>query len=260
MQPQVFERLELKYALDEHTAARVRRAIAPWVSPDRFNAVGGRAGYPIASLYLDTPGLAFHRAKLEGQSDRFKLRIRTYGPDGPAHMEIKRKVNQVVHKLRVTVPRETAQSAARGTLPPGFEEPGPARRVLERFQFLALRSGAEPKLTVCYDREAYQSTVDSYARVTFDRSITAAPTDPLDWNLYPGTAPLEWRYLDAGAKLPDGVTSVVMLELKCEPQMPLWMSRIIREHDLGRVGFSKYSSGIATCGVGLSQSQIVWRS
>jgi hypothetical protein len=258
--PQVFERLELKYAMTEYRAKRVRDAIAPWVRPDRYNGTDGRPGYPIASLYLDSPNLAFHRAKQDGATDRFKLRIRTYGPTGPAHMEIKRKVNQVVHKLRVTVPRESAGMAARGGYPAGFESPSPARDVLDRFQFLALRSRAEPKLTVCYDREAYQSTVDSYARVTFDRHITAAAAGDLDWSLRGASEPLEWQFLDRGEKLRDGVTSLVMLELKCEPQVPLWMSSIIREHDLKKVGFSKYSIGIARCGLGVSQSHVVWRS
>ena len=179
--PQIFERLQRKYAIEEHRASAIREAIAPWVTPDVYNGRAGMAGYPICSLYLDTPALPFHRAKLRGASERFKLRIRTYGPHGPAHFEIKQKVNRVVRKLRTTVPRTDVRRAAQGGIP--------------------------------------QDVRDH-----------------------------------------DAVTSRTLMDLKCETHVPMWLSRIIREHGLKRVGFSKHSTGVARFGLGGTQSQIVWRS
>ena len=52
------ERLELKYLLDESRARRVRRQIRAYCSPDPHNQSGdsgGHQGYPLQSLYVDTP-------------------------------------------------------------------------------------------------------------------------------------------------------------------------------------------------------------
>ena len=71
-----FERLELKFLIDEVTADRVRRAIASVCSPDRHGSTQRRTGsygYVINSLYLDSHGLAFHEAKERGDPDRVKL-------------------------------------------------------------------------------------------------------------------------------------------------------------------------------------------
>ena len=78
-----FERLELKVVVDEATALRIGRDILPYCRADEHN-VGASAAmgdYTIRSLYLDTPSLAFYRAKDRGDSERMKLRIRTYSDD-----------------------------------------------------------------------------------------------------------------------------------------------------------------------------------
>jgi len=79
-----FERLELKYLIDEVVADRIRRQISGICSADRHSTQGRRAGsnsYVINSLYLDAPGLAFHEAKERGDPERVKLRVRTYSAD-----------------------------------------------------------------------------------------------------------------------------------------------------------------------------------
>ena len=90
-----FERLELKFLIEESQAEQIRSQIEPYCEPDphcREAARGrlGHSGYPISSLYLDTPALAFHEAKERGDPDRIKLRVRTYSDTSPATLEIKR--------------------------------------------------------------------------------------------------------------------------------------------------------------------------
>jgi hypothetical protein len=169
----LFERLELKYLIDEVTAAAIRRAIAPHCEPDLFNGTVGR-GYSIRSLYLDSPGLVCFRAKERGDHDRFKLRARTYDAYGQVHLEIKRKRGDVVWKERAAVPRESWAEAAQGWRAPHTKNP----RALERFARLTAELGAEPRMMVDYEREAYASHHDGYARVTFDRHVMAGAADP----------------------------------------------------------------------------------
>jgi hypothetical protein len=233
-----FHRLELKYLVDEGTAARVRQQIAPYCKRDR-NVPGGRSrDYPVESLYLDTPSLAFHRAKEMGDPERFKLRLRRYWNSDSVCVELKRRTCDVVEKTRALVAAADVCDVAhgRGKL---RDEGSEARAFLDRFARLVLETGAEPSLLVRYDREAYSSEVDSYARVTFDRNVEFQRTG--SWS-FDGAS-------DAWLPLQDYVVEeapnpLVVLELKCQVAVPFWLLDVIRTHDLRRDSLSKYSIGI----------------
>ncbi len=243
-----FQRLELKYVVGELAAARVRRAIEPYCRPDRRDAppyasgLPSPRGYAVESEYLDTPSLAFHRAKQRGDPERLKLRVRSYAPAGPAYLEIKRRFGDVIAKTRVAVARDSVEEAVLGFGKP-LEESPEARRIWERFSGLVAGSGAGPTLRVRYAREAYTSTVDVYARVTFDRRIAAQRIRSWD---------------DAGApdlwcEVEDSLSErapwpLVVVEFKCRSLVPHWMSEVIRHQGLQRQSFSKYSIGIFLTG------------
>lgn len=235
------ERLELKYLIDEPTADKVCRDIAPYCQPDAYSAAArsaGAGGYPITSLYLDSPGLAFHRAKERGDSDRVKLRIRTYDDVSPAILEVKRRHADVIDKTRARVPRDRVESIVLGEPAPG--DPGTDdARFAESFALLSARHGAEPSLRVRYIREAHISDVDDYARVTFDRRIEAQRAS--SWALDSGRD--RWAAFDDHWQ-PEQRISNVVLEIKCHVSVPLWASDLIRRHQLRRSSFSKYSIGI----------------
>jgi hypothetical protein len=247
-----FERLELKYLVNEREASFIRRDIQSYCKPDRYNAQSrshsnADYGYPISSCYLDSPGMAFHKAKERGDPNRIKLRIRTYSPTSLASLEIKRRVSSIIYKTRVAIDRKQTENAARG-LPviggPGMGDPGGAESlsVLSDFALVAGKSGAEPALTVEYDREAFESTVDRYARVTFDRKIRVQVAR--DWMLTPKKD--AWNnFNDYWARQRSDIP--VVLELKCETTPPCWMVDLIQRHQLALSSFSKYSIGVALC-------------
>jgi hypothetical protein len=226
-----FERLELKYLLDEVTAEKVRRAILPFCSPDVHNGRSGR-GYWISTLYFDTLTLAFFRANERADGDRFKLRARIYDPTGFVHLEIKRKRGDVVRKERVIVERAEWLDATRGFGRPRYEGAS-QERVLQSFAQLMAQYGAEPKLVVEYEREAYASPRGEYARVSFDRKVSYFPTREPCFSS-------EGR--QRALALGDGSRSAaVLLELKCETRVPPFMIDLIRRYELHRVGVSKYA-------------------
>jgi SPX domain protein involved in polyphosphate accumulation len=238
-----FERLELKYLIDEVTADRVRRDIAPYCNADEHNdASRKQPGYTISSLYLDSPGLAFHCAKERGDSERLKLRIRSYAGAPFAVLEQKRKVSDIIDKTRASVPRSQVERAAQG-LYTGKEEPLEVRNFLRKFAIVAATSGAQPTLHVSYQREAFMSAVDSYARVTFDRDIVAQRTN--DWAL--DGDPSNWCAFNHNWR-PDLRERNIVLELKCESSIPFWMSDLVRKNSLESQSFSKYSIGIRITG------------
>lgn len=233
------ERLELKYLIDEAVAARVRAAILPYCEPDRTEGDGHGCGYGVLSLYFDTPTLAFHRARLDDDEERLKLRVRRYDGGGATFLEIKRKRGAIIVKRRAAVAPEDwplAVDARAGPLQPSAV----AEQTIQSFATLRARTGAEPRLLVHYLREAYASTVDRYARVTFDRAMRAQPRRDYDLDAVPDA----WRPLD-GDFLTDGAFSPLVLELKVETRLPRWLVQVVRDHGLEAKGYSKYSAGIA---------------
>jgi SPX domain protein involved in polyphosphate accumulation len=236
------ERLELKYLIDEATAERVRRDIAPFCNPDSHNRApdsgGASTGYSVSSLYLDSPNLAFYRAKERGDAERLKLRLRTYGSSPYAVLELKRRVADVIDKTRATVDRKDAAQVAQGWLDAAPASPD-EQRFLCNFALEVARAGALPSLQLRYEREAYTSVVDHYARVTFDRRIEAQRTS--SWDLDPAVG--EWSHFDHHWRRRERERSVV-LELKCQSSIPGWVTDLVQAHALDRQSFSKYSVGI----------------
>jgi hypothetical protein len=240
-----FQRLELKYVIDEPTAVRIRRDLASYCDMDAHCTApqGGAAGgapnsYLIKTLYLDTPSLTFHQAKERGEAERFKLRIRKYTGRGAIAVELKRRSRDIIDKTRAMVEPDGIEAAARGTGKP-IDDSAEGQQFLGQFSRLVATTGAKPSLLVRYWREAHASRVDSYARVTFDRRIAmqrtrawSADGDPAGW------CELD-HHLVRRAPRP-----FVVLEFKCQLRVPEWMTDLIRRHCLWRGSISKYSLGI----------------
>ncbi|MDX9720517.1 MAG: polyphosphate polymerase domain-containing protein [Myxococcota bacterium] len=229
------QRFELKYLIDRESVGLLRSEIAPYCRADAHNPAPN-TGYAIHSIYADTPDWFLFHASRRNDFERIKLRLRSY-QSGPAFLEVKRKVGEVIEKTRARVHREDVEEAVTGFLCPQQPE---QQRGLSRFAYFAARLGASPRILVSYLREAYVSEVDGYARVTFDHSITAREWE--SWSLnceQPEPIPLTlddaWQY--------DGLRSPTVLELKCESRVPYWLLDLIRRHRLQRSGFSKYCYG-----------------
>jgi hypothetical protein len=106
--------------------------------------------------------------------------------------------------------------------------------VLASFAQLAAQYGAEPRLVVEYEREAYVSPRGEYARVSFDRGVSYYPTREACFERNRG----QRRVLSLGE---GSRSAAVLLELKCETQVPAWFVDVIRRYELNRVGISKYA-------------------
>src|SRR5690606_9517902 len=136
--------------------------------------------YPVHSLYLDSRDLKLYRSTINGDKNRFKLRLRFYEnrPDAPVFFEIKRRMNNTISKQRVGVRRDAVDSLLAGHLP------SPAHLVSkEPKQLLALQNfcrllanlQAEPRAHIAYLREAWISRYDNSVRVTLDRNVRCEP-------------------------------------------------------------------------------------
>lgn len=228
-------RFECKYLIHDELAERVRHWIQPYVQPDPHAAASEDHSYRISSLYLDTQDLRLYHETVDGIEKRNKLRIRSYSrdPRSPIFLEIKRRHDRVVEKVRAKVGLDTVTKVLAGKAPRaeelGFE--GEARDSYEEFVRLYSELAAVPVLHVGYRRQAYVGIFQTDVRVTFDREIIAVPAGCRD--------ALEF---DTDAESVEPVK--VVLELKFNDRFPSWMQDAIRHFGLDRTSYSKYGHSI----------------
>ena len=240
-------RLEQKFLVSEATALALTQAIAPYCHLDENTA----GPYTLRTLYFDTRRREFHEAKLRRDHDRVKLRARAYGdfaPGEPVTLELKRKTGALVRKTRVTSEADwVAEALGRDAGPELVDAASRERRErLDRFAYVMVRKCCEPTAILRYRREAFVSHVDSYARVTFDRDIMAYPTREFSLDFREERALRLDGASDAGWAGGGGMLSPVLVELKCERMLPVWMAELVRTFHLSSTGFSKYSQAMDT--------------
>jgi hypothetical protein len=68
----------MKYIVDETVALAIRDYIRSYLQLDEYGATLPNLSYPIHSLYLDSADLKLYQATINGDKNRFKLRLRYY--------------------------------------------------------------------------------------------------------------------------------------------------------------------------------------
>ena len=226
-------RYEFKYYVDENRARAIRSFVESYLEPDEFLIKFGGIGYPVCSLYLDNSGLLLYDQTIQGQKNRFKLRIRFYddNPENPAFLEIKRRETDVIKKKRAAVTREGARLVIAGEMPhEDFlfgKKSHKSVDALHEFCQLRDRIMACGCTYVYYHRQAYVSPDSNAVRVTFDRE--------LEGGLYLPRTELKIPRDSARPKM-EGV----VLELKFTDKFPNWMRILAEDYNLQRTSVPKY--------------------
>jgi SPX domain protein involved in polyphosphate accumulation len=226
-------RFELKYLVDSRVQVALCRLMRARMLRGEHATEDGT--YHVLSQYYDGPGLPFYFDKLAGLEDRVKVRLRTYGmsfgPDAPWFLELKRKQNAAISKLRIR-------------LEPGQVDPSDPRswdaiRDEHAAAFLAARDlmQLEPTAQVWYQREALASADDGL-RITLDTTIRA---------LYPGERMERGLLYDAErAAVPD---RYAVVEIKAAQTFPHWLTELIQRASLVPEAISKYVHAINALGL-----------
>ncbi|MBI3178622.1 MAG: polyphosphate polymerase domain-containing protein [Deltaproteobacteria bacterium] len=233
-----FNRYELKYIITSSDRDRLLPTIEAYMQPDRE---GGPAGtYRVTSLYYDSADFACYRSKLDGINYRRKLRIRRYGAletapgvDPLAMVEIKQRINRTTQKRRLATSLSKAYELCEGISIPEDLRANPLdRAVAEEVLFLAGALQLRPTVVIAYRRQAFAgSAFEPGLRITFDSALTAS--DPSR-----GLAPLR-------DSLPLTREDGVILEVKANDVVPLWVSRLLAANRCTVRRFSKYCAGVA---------------
>src|SRR5215213_4239050 len=155
-------RFEQKYIVTEEQALQVRDFVRSYLELDENGVGKPNYSYPVHSLYLDSDDLKLYWGTINGDKNRFKLRIRFYNnnPETPVFFEIKRRMNNCILKQRGGVRQDSVGLLLSGHLPEPqhLVSKSPNQLVaIQRFCNLMGQVHAKPRVHIAYMREAYVS-------------------------------------------------------------------------------------------------------
>jgi hypothetical protein len=233
------QRFELKYLVPEEIALAARDFVRCYLDLDEYGATLPNLSYPVHSLYIDSDDLKLYQSTINGDKNRFKLRLRYYDerPDSPIFFEIKRRTNSTISKQRAGVRREMVASLLRGEMATAAHLISREPRhfvALQNFCRLMANLQAGPKAHIFYMREAWISRHDNSVRVTMDRQVMC-DAEP--------TAKLSTQMIS-----PKVIFSDVILELKFTNRFPIWFKELVQVFGLTQCGAAKYVDGVFRVG------------
>lgn len=221
-------RFEIKYLVPHAAARRTIAALEPYTVPDAHSE--GEWGYPVYSVYWDSPRLTLFWEKIEGLKYRRKLRFRRYGDAPDLFVEIKQRMDRTLQKRRARISEEEARG--------WFDsEPGaaplavPEDPVVSEAVVLRHRYQLEPRMAISYSRRAFYGVYDSDLRVTFDSRVQYRATD-IDIA----------RRFDAGSYVID--PRLLIMEIKYSERVPTWLCKLVSKEGFQMIRLSKYCTAV----------------
>jgi len=229
-----FNRYELKYIIPVTAAERIRADLRHVTVPDPY---AGENGYPLISLYYDSPALDFFWNKIEGIKFRRKLRVRIY-PANPIEatthgmVEIKQRINRTVQKRRIYLPLEAAHLLCTRGDTPDLDLDEADLLVASEIRYMTESMQLLPTCITAYQRSAYMGGEnDPGLRITFDTDVRyrthALTVNETAENF--AILPPDW----------------CIMEVKANERVPDWVTSLISRHNCQLHRVSKYCAGIA---------------
>jgi hypothetical protein len=226
-----FNRFEFKYRSTFRERERLLESVGPFIRSD-INADASGI-YKISSLYYDSPGLLSFWEKIDGVKWRRKLRLRVYhATPSMAYLEIKQRIDKTVQKRRARMPLDEAEEWLRSLQANPPSDPSSDDAVLREIEYLFKTRHTEPKIVISYQREAFFATNEEGLRITFDSRL---------------------KYRSANLSLRERLTEEghyfchpeeVIIEVKFNHRIPLWLCAAIQHLELQAERVSKYCFGV----------------
>ena len=217
-----FERIEKKFWMSAEQYQNLYPILMEHMNIDEYGLS------KIRNIYCDTPDYYLTRRSIEKPKFKEKLRIRSYTEmkaDTKVFVEIKRKVDGIGYKRRVSIPFAEALNLLQGQT---IHSKNPQIDMeLEEF---VKRYHPEAKVYLTYERIALYGKEDPSIRITLDQKIRYALYTP-DLDLSQEGKPV----------LED--ESRALMEVKVQGALPQWLIHAISSLKIYQVSFSK----IGTC-------------
>ncbi len=228
---EIFKRKEQKYLITLDQYSLLLEQIMPYMRSDKFG-VDGR--YIVSSLYFDSDDHNIYFETKNKLTFRQKLRLRTYnetGIDETAFFEVKQKHNNVVNKRRMLLPLEEAYH---------YLEKGDKKhlkdfhtsnlQVLREIDHFRTLYKLKPEMVVSYERHALHGIDNPDLRITFDFNLRCRNDDLLLEHGSDGE-----QFID---------NNLIVLEVKVNDSVPLWLTRILQALQCEQRSASKYCTSM----------------
>jgi hypothetical protein len=225
-----FKRYEIKYLITEEQFRMIKADLQKHMVLDDFCKDSDR--YMIYSLYFDTENDDIIRRSLEKPYYKEKLRMRSYTMpicgDDDVFLELKKKVGGIVSKRRVRMTLSQVICFIENGIVPKMDR-YKDRQVLAEITDFLNRYPAKAKVLISYERIAYFDKDNPKLRVSFDKNILSG-RDNIDFSN---------ENLKGDKLLSEGQ---VLMEIKCDGHIPLWLCNMLSEKKLYKTNFSKYGT------------------
>ena len=221
-------RFENKYRISKFEYYAIKNSLTPYFNFDPFTKIAPENKYLVRSLYFDTRDYKTYKEKINGDSNRIKFRIRTYGTqpnDNPdIRVELKVRNGNLMDKHGAFISYRQYESLLKKKQLYLNNNP-----VLIEFIRYIFKWDLVPKTLVQYCREGFQSKMHDGIRITFDHDIKCA----FSRNLFPIN--VHWR---------KHYHSHIVMDIKYKENVPLWLNNRVHSFNLKIVPYSKYTNSI----------------
>lgn len=214
----IFKRKEKKYVLSSSQFEQLITLIKPYITEDEYPS------QTVHSIYLDTPSFLLIRNSIDAKKYKEKIRLRGYGTvenNSKVFLELKKKLNGIVYKRRLSLPLNVAEEYIQNGIVPDSSQ------IMQEIEaFMRFYNRPKPKIAICCERLSFIAKDDKNLRITFDTNIRYR-FDNLSLTHSPTGTPL----------LSDGEC---VMEIKVLGAMPLWLTKCLDECKIYPQSFSKY--------------------
>jgi len=228
---EIFRRKEQKYLISSQQYLELVDRMQPYMRPDKYGVDGK---YTISSLYFESPDRKIYYETKNKLKFRQKLRLRVYDDaniDSTAFFEIKQKHKKVVNKRRMLLPLFEAYRYLNDSTRLSLEDFETSNfQVLKEIDHYRRLFNLQPEMIVSYDRHAFHGIYDDELRVTCDLNLRCRNDDlALEHGAY------GLNFID---------TDLVVLEVKVNDSVPLWLTRILQDLNCEQRGASKFCTSL----------------
>ena len=228
----VFNRVEKKFLITEGQKREILKAVRGNMEKDEYFRSR------IFNIYFDTDNYDLIVQSIERPCFKEKLRARSYEGYDKVFMEIKTKLTgegidiergtKIGYKRRVLITRGDYEEFLKGKklvkLAKREVEKGTDLQIAKEIDYLVGYFGLKPKILVSYERESYRG--EDGLRLTFDENLSYR-TENLSFNQGKG----DKMYFEGERK--------VILEVKANDRMPMWLVKSLSENKIYQQPFSK---------------------
>lgn len=227
---EIFKRREQKYLITTKQYEELVDRISPYMRPDKF---GNNGKYTVTSLYFESNDRKIYYETKNKLKYRQKLRLRVYDDaalDSTAFFEVKQKHKKVVNKRRMRLPLSEAYRYIYFPNRSLEEFETSNLQVLREIDYFRNLYHLEPEMVVSYDRHALHLKEDADLRMTFDFNLRCRDDD-----LQLANGSYGDLFIDE---------DLVVLEVKVNDSVPLWLARILQELGCEQRSASKFCTSM----------------